>query len=196
MHYLNRKVCWREELKHLSWKNAWRLLSSRSSTLYPENAEATTAAAFNNLLQPMNSKMMSMFLHSESLRSVLLNDVGNVQSARQCRWTPCCCVCMYDQWLLRNALHRLRALDSAKNTRREGNSQPYSKVLTSSNQWIMLDHFVFLPLCDFHPLLLYLVVWFVVVAVSCLTSTYKLSKTTCQFSKHSKHLTSPKCQYV
>ena len=62
----------------------------------------------------------------------------------------------------------------------------YSKVLTSSNQWIMLDHFVFLPLCDFHPLLLYLVVWFVVVAVSCLTSTYKLSKTTCQFSKQSK----------
>ena len=53
------------------------------------------------------------------------------------------------------------AFDSAK--------QAYSKVLTSSNQWIMVDHFVFLPLCDFHPLLLYLVVWFVVVAVGCLT---------------------------
>ena len=32
----------------------------------------------------------------------------------------------------------------------------------------MVDHFVFLPLCDFHPVLLYLVVWFVVVAVSSL----------------------------
>ena len=57
---------------------------------------------------------------------------------------------MYDQWLLRNALHTLRALDSAKN-----------QVLTRSNQWIMMDHFL--------PVLLYLVVWFVVVAVSCLT---------------------------
>ena len=83
--------------------------------------------------------------------------------------------CTINEWLVLLWILTNLHFDSAKK-RSEANYQAYSKVLTSSNQWIMLDHFVFLPLCDFHPLLF---------AVSCLTSTYKLSKTTCQFSKQS-----------